>query len=213
VLSAPEVDEHRIPWRFLRPILPGPRHLSVDEIVARDDGTPDLDERLFLLSAQQPEESLRDEHPRLWNYLLRGMELGIHQRYLCRHRRPWYSQEHRPPAPLLCTYMGRQGDTGRPFRFILNRSSATAANVYLLLYPRPQLCQAMERDEDLLPRIWAALNELPVEVLIGEGRVYGGGLHKLEPRELANTSLDALGIRFPDAVIVRENRDLDRFGS
>jgi hypothetical protein len=163
------------------------------------------------LSAEQPEDSLHKEYPGLWKYLQQGMELGIHERYLCRHRRPWYSQEHRPPAPLLCTYMGRQRDTGRPFRFILNRSNATAANVYLLLYPRPQLCRAMEQDKNLLPRIWTALNELPVEILIGEGRVYGGGLHKLEPRELANTSLDALGIRLPSAAVERKHRNLELF--
>jgi hypothetical protein len=143
---------------------------------------------------------IQSDHPRLWHYLQRGVEQGVPQRYLCRHRALWYAQEHRPPAPLLCTYMGRRSDRGRPFRFILNWSAATAANVYLLLYPRPALARAMACDPTLLPRIWSALNRLPVDVLLQEGRVYGGGLHKLEPRELARLPLAALDLALPPDV-------------
>jgi hypothetical protein len=38
----------------------------------------------------------------------------------------------------------------------------------------------------LVHRLWQQLNNTPLEVLLGEGRVYGGGLHKLEPKELSN---------------------------
>jgi len=34
--------------------------------------------------------------------------------------------------------------------------------------------------------VWQALDRMDDEALMGEGRVYGGGLHKLEPRELGN---------------------------
>jgi len=39
---------------------------------------------------------------------------------------------------------------------------------------------------NLLRRVWEALNTLTPGQLLSEGRVYGGGLHKLEPKELAN---------------------------
>src|SRR5665213_1044180 len=74
----------------------------------------------------------------------------------------------------------------KPFRFILNRSQATAANVYLLLYPKPWLAAALEKHPKLADRIWEFLNAIPSATLLGEGRVYGGGLYKLEPKELAN---------------------------
>ena len=83
--------------------------------------------------------------------------------------------------------MGRQ-DTGkgRPFRFILNHSKATATNVYLMLYPKPALAKVLLDKPELLKDVWQALDHISDEALMGEGRVYGGGLHKLEPRELGN---------------------------
>jgi len=83
--------------------------------------------------------------------------------------------------------MGRQ-DTGkgRPFRFILNHSKATATNVYLMLYPKPALAKVLLDKPEWLKDVWQALDRISDEELMGKGRVYGGGLHKLEPRELGN---------------------------
>ena len=113
--------------------------------------------------------------------------------YLCRHRKPWYSQEDRPVTPFICTYLGRSDKkNGRPFRFILNESRATAANVYLLLYPKPILANALVRTPSLARKVWEFLNSISPEHLLDEGRVYGGGLHKLEPKELANVPADKI---------------------
>ena len=105
-------------------------------------------------------------------------------------------QETRPPAPLLCTYMGRQDTkSSRPFRFILNRSKATAANVYLMMYPKPELESELNRNIKLMEDIWQHLNQVSYETMIGEGRVYGGGLHKIEPKELGNVALSFLNMQ------------------
>ncbi|NJL10723.1 MAG: SAM-dependent DNA methyltransferase, partial [Calothrix sp. SM1_7_51] len=116
---------------------------------------------------------------------------GISERYLCKHRTPWYSQENRLPAPYLCTYMGRTDSSrGKPFRFIFNNSNAIASNVYLMLYPKPALAELFLRQPSLKVEVWQALKSISDKALITEGRVYGGGLHKLEPRELGNTFFD-----------------------
>ena len=88
--------------------------------------------------------------------------------------------------------MARGDGTGRPFRFIRNRSRATAANVYLLLYPKPVLAAAIRRRPAVLDEVWQALTAIPTATLLNEGRVYGGGLHKLEPRELAHAPLNGI---------------------
>jgi adenine-specific DNA-methyltransferase len=143
-------------------------------------------------------EEIQRRYPTLWSYLEEGKARGLHERYLCRHRARWYAQENRPAAPIVCTYLGR-GDakSGRPFRFILNRSHATVANVYLAMYPTPPLAQALAHDPELINHVWTALNQITPAQLLGEGRVYGGGLHKLEPKELANVPVPALADLLP----------------
>lgn len=191
ILTPEQAREYDLPAEFLLPILPSPRHLMGDEIEADADGLPEVGRKLFLLSCNLPEPLVRERHPALWRYLELGVERGISERYLSKSRSPWYSQESRPPAPILCTYMGRQGaGGGRPFRFILNRSKATAANVYLMLYPKPPFEDMPKKYPEVLRAIWQHLNQTSIETLTGEGRVYGGGLYKLEPRELGNVPVN-----------------------
>src|SRR5579885_2509745 len=126
-------------------------------------------------------------------YLLVGIKKGVSKGYICSHRNPWYTQERRPACLFLCAYMGRQNSKrGTPFRFILNHSKATATNAYHMLYPKPHLQKALEADPQLARVIWQALSTISQDSLIEEGRVYGGGLHKMEPRELANVPADLI---------------------
>jgi hypothetical protein len=96
--------------------------------------------------------------------------------------------------------MGRSRNGNLPFRFIWNRSQATAHNVYLLLYPKGPLRDALTKRPELQAKVFRALQEVTPAQLIAEGRVYGGGLHKIEPKELAQISaggiLDVLDVDF-----------------
>jgi len=191
VLSPDQVEQMNLPKRFLRPILPSPRDLVSDEILADEHGDPEIDSRRYLLSCDLPESQVKSDYPSLWEYLLHGITRKVNEGYICSHREPWYSQENRPPAPFLCTYMGRPTKRSEsPFRFILNHSKATAANVYLMLYPKPVLGALLNGEPELYRAIWKALSSITADTLKEEGRVYGGGLHKLEPKELANVAAD-----------------------
>lgn len=211
------LDEHAIatrglPLELFRPILPSPRYLPGDEISPDRDGNPQVGRRLFLLDTRLGENEIRNRFPALWAYLEEGKTRAVHEGYICCHRSPWYVQENRPPAPIICTYLGR-GDTksGRPFRFILNNSRATVANVYLAMYPTPLLLRYMACDPGLIRRVWQALNTITPEQLFDEGRVYGGGLHKLEPKELANVDASAIAGLLPDYERGVELTQLDMF--
>lgn len=183
-----------IPLEFLKPILPSPRNVRELLVEGGEDGFPLLDEALALFDCPIPEAELERRFPRVWEFVQEGKQSCVHQGYLCQGRSPWYSQERREPPPLLCTYMGRPKAGQPPFRIIRNKSQAVATNVYLLLYPKPWLLKA-DHDGGLLDRIAGALQELSAHDFTSEGRVYGGGLHKMEPKELARLPLNLEELR------------------
>ncbi|RMG29099.1 MAG: SAM-dependent DNA methyltransferase [Methanobacteriota archaeon] len=212
ILRPEQISKWRLPNEFLVPILPSPRYLETNEIFADERGNPKIKNILYLLDCNLPEDIVRAKYPSLWNYLQYGIETGVHERYLCRHRSPWYAQEKRPPALFLCTYMGRvTQENSNPFRFILNHSKATAPNVYLMLYPKQVLLSAIKDNPDAVKAVWDALSSISNEMLIREGRVYGGGLHKLEPKELANVPSDLMLEAFPNKKILKIYRQLRLF--
>lgn len=177
---------------FFVPVLPCPRHLGTDEIFPDGDGRPLREPQRFLLSCTLPEDELRESHPAVWRYLDGGRDT-VGRKYLCRNRKVWYFQEKRAAAPILCSYMGRQ-TAGRaaPFRFILNHTDAVATNSYLMLYPKGRLEEAAARSPEILREAWKALSGIDAADLEREGRVYGGGLRKIEPGELARVKCPRL---------------------
>lgn len=192
ILEAQEAERAAIPKEFRRPILPGPRHVRVDVIERDVDGYPLVFPRLVLIDCSLPEDEIRLRYPSFWTYLEQGKTIGIHETYLASKRKPWYSQEKRPPAPFVCTYMGRTRNGKKPFRVIWNKSNATAANVYLLLYPKAALAAALNEMPHLYPEVFDHLRRIEADAFIDEGRVYGGGLHKMEPKELERVPLQDL---------------------
>ncbi len=193
ILNKAEIERRCLPMEVFRPILPSPRYITRDIIDADSHGIPLLERRLFLLDLDLTEDEIKDRFPNLWIYLEEGKDRGVHERYLCRHRTKWYSQEKRPVAPIVCTYLGRgNSSTGRPFRFLLNKSKATVANVYLAMYPKPILKEALIYEPNLIHKVWETLNTIRPNILFEEGRVYGGGLYKMEPKELANVPVPDL---------------------
>ena len=155
---------------FLPPILPSPRHLPIVEVEADGAGWPVGAGGLALLDCSG---HVWEDLPAPVRRCLTDAPHRVRESYLVRKRSPWFQQEQREPAPIMCTYMARSG-----IRFVRNRSEATAANSWLMLYPKTSV------SNQWLDGVWRALNDLPVSAVRAEGRVYGGGMVKIEPREL-----------------------------
>ncbi len=189
ILTRAEALSKRLPDQFLKPLLPSPRYIHESIIADDGNGFPVLPKQYVLLDCPLPPEQVRVSFPALDAYFTEGQMRGLDRRYLASKRTPWYRQEQRPVAPFLCTYMGRDLKTRGPFRFLWNQSQAVAANVYLLMYPTQPLAQKLKANPELYAEVFSRLLAVDFASLIGEGRVYGGALHKIEPRELSRAPL------------------------
>ena len=183
VLPEATAAEKGIPDQFLKPILPSPRHLKTDRIQADSSGFPSNAERLFLLDCTGRDPDMIPEAVRVY---LESGRLTTGTKKLCASRDPWFAQEQRLPAPILCSYMGRGSGGGSPVRFILNESGAIAANSYLMLYPKGLLRRHLTVHPEDRVTVWNLLREIPPDEFRRAGRCYGGGLQKMEPRELGD---------------------------
>ena len=126
-------------------------------------------------------DELPDEHRRLaQSFITRAQQAGAHNGYIARHRKPWYAVDMRLPPAAFVSYMGR-----RPPVFSANPSRLSFVNIAHGLYPR----QAMA--PEALQRILDHLNR---STDIYGGRVYGGGLAKFEPSDVAR-------LRVPGSVL------------
>lgn len=191
LMTKQKAEQFDIPAEFLTPILPSPRYIMDDVIESDGCGIPQIDHQIFLFSCNLDESTIHKKYPKMGEYILLGRNCGVPEGYICSRRTPWYSTEKRLPAPFVVPYMGRGESRKNLFRFILNQSNAIATNVYLMLYPRPEVAHKLE-DPQIRIKVWEALNSIPSERLMPHGRVYGGGLHKMEPKELMNAPADVI---------------------
>lgn len=193
MLDRKMIEKFSVPDSFLRPILPSPRTLSELTIESDENGVPILPDARFLLDCRLPPEVVRVRYPHVWDYLLLGEAEGIPDAYLCSRRKPWYLQERRETPLFLATYMARSRSAdSHPFRFFLNLSLAVATNVFLLLYPKHRLRTLLGESRERMTELLQLLNSLEPSSVLNGGRTYGGGLHKLEPSELAGLPLSAV---------------------
>lgn len=185
IIDENTVEKYEIPNIFLKPILPSPRHLREIVVPRGIDGLPIVDGFRYLLDCRIRPDEVKRRYPGLWRYFNAGVEQGVDRGYICAQKEVWYYQERRESAPFLASYMGRaKGGRLSPIRFFVNFSEAIVTNVFLNLYPAPEIEACLASDPDKMIELGEALNAIPAECIFHAGRAYGGGLHKIEPKEL-----------------------------
>lgn len=107
----------------------------------------------------------------------RARRLGADRSYVARQRKAWFAVGMREPPAAFVSYMGR-----RPPVFSANPQRVSFLNIAHGLYPRQAIAMAD------LNRM---LDHLNVHTPLYSGRVYGGGMAKFEPSDVARLRLPA----------------------
>ena len=132
-------------------------------------------------------------------YLEYGKSIGVHSRFKCRVRDPWYSVPHVRVGDAFLSYMS--GDIPK---LVLNPKHYVAPNTLHLV----RFVDA-RRSKGFVAAFYSSLTRLSCEM---EGHPLGGGMLKLEPTE-AERLLVAMPISGDVSRLVSEVDDLLRSGS
>ncbi len=147
----------------------------IDDVVASKAGVDHL-RRVAAFPADLDAVPL-EHRDAVTRFLDRAKTMGADQTYIARHRKPWHAVDMRVPPAAFVSYMGR-----RPPVFRANPWGASFINIAHGLYPR----QAMS--VDTLTRVLQHLNH---NIDLHAGRMYGGGMAKFEPGDIARLRLPA----------------------
>ena len=170
-------EAERLQWRIreadVLPICPpGGRHVRGVRFSERDWGDlRDGGESVWLLC---PREAM--PHAAVEEYIKHAAALGVNEGYKCRIRSPWWRVPTAAPPDLLFTYMSHQ----------FPRMADNAARVRILnsLHGVWFGADVPRSARTQLPLL--ALNSVTLLGAELNGRSYGGGVLKLEPREAAS---------------------------
>ncbi len=169
-LSRSEADANDIDHSDLQRLLPpGLSLMAMERITAKGLDSAGVSARTRLFYPQEP---LR---PTALRYIEVGKRQGIPDRYKCRVRNPWWRVPITPVPDLFVSYM-----SGATPRMVANQAGALHLNSIHGLRALPDFRSLAMKALPLLSL--SSYSLLSAEI---EGRSYGGGVLKLEPREAA----------------------------
>lgn len=171
IFSESKRKRYSIDPKFLIPCISKSMHAPGFFFTDSDFQTlKNLDKPVYLLNAYDSS----DENTQ--KYIRQGEDQGLHLRFLTKMRKPWYSIEKRPPAPILATVFNRNG-----VRFVRNIAEVSNLTTFHCIY--------INRDESKFSKLLMTffLSSLSHKLLLDSTREYGNGLRKLEPNDFNNS--------------------------
>lgn len=168
VFNTSKAKKHQITENFLLPCIT--RSMDVKNTFFTNEDLTLLEEddrNIYLFNALDGNNSSVAE------YLKKGVARGIDKKYLTASRRPWYSLENRPPAPIWVGVFNRNG-----IRFVRNLAGIRNLTTFHSIYINKEF-------ESLTELIFAyLLTNTARQLLEDNRREYGNGLQKFEPNDI-----------------------------
>ena len=168
-----EADRQRIPREYLRPAvrrgseLRGVRLTWPDLTALLEEGGAN-----WLLHITEKDGAALPSA--VARYVETGVKEGVHRRFKCRSRTPWFGVPHVYVGDAFLTYMN-----GDEPKLVANEAEAVAPNTLHIV--RLHALSAEDLGGTGLATLWqTSLTELSCEI---EGHSLGGGMLKLEPTE------------------------------
>jgi adenine-specific DNA-methyltransferase len=114
-------------------------------------------------------------------YIDKGVEQKINEKYLTKCRKPWYSLENRPPAPIWVSVFNRNG-----VKFIRNEANISNLTTFHCVYPTNSDLFSKVTNDLLFAYL---LTDVAKEIFSDNRREYGNGLKKFEPNDLKKSKM------------------------
>jgi len=130
------------------------------------------DRPVFLLNAENGSDLAIEE------YLEKGIREGVDKKFLTASRKPWYSLEKRPPAPIWVSVFHRNG-----LRFIRNEANIANLTTFHCIYLN---MFSLQRADLFFAYL---LTDVSSEIFEDNRREYGNGLKKFEPNDINNSKM------------------------
>jgi adenine-specific DNA-methyltransferase len=173
IFNKTKQKQFKIPDKYLLPCITK-SHQAKTEIFTQDHllNLLETDGNILLLNI------LDTHNENVVKYLELGLKLGIDQKYLTHHRKPWYKIENRPPAPFWIGVFNRQ-----KIKFIKNEANILNLTAFHCIYPK-------EIIQDKINIFFAyLLTNIAQEIFNYNHREYGAGLNKFEPNDLNKSQI------------------------
>lgn len=170
MFSKSKAEKFGIGERYLRPCICRCTDVKGSVFTSSDfQRLKSEDKNVFILDAVGADDK------NVQDYLAMGVEEGIDERYLTSSRKPWFSLENRPPAPIWVSVFNRTG-----LRFVRNLAGVSNLTTFHCVYPQSSLYQQISGD-----LLYAYLQTNVAKEIFQENcREYGSGLQKFEPNDL-----------------------------
>lgn len=164
--------------RWALPLLPRIRHAGGLVFTGDDHGAlGGQSRRRWLLSFAAGQPSPEDS-PQARRYLREGEERGLHRRYKCRIRSPWYRVPVSRPGSLLLSKRSHRFP-----RLVLNAAGVVTTDT---IYQGSLTGGFAGREPDLAAGFHNTVTLLTAET---EGRSFGGGVLELVPTEIGRLAV------------------------